>query len=131
MTKFGKPYCNCLYKDVEIDEGELHQLDSNLILPFHIEHIATSHATKVSTSGYDPSTAPPTVTINESAMNSDSSNSNHPDSYSTDIPVPSEIPFSSVVITDVDNVVSSSQLAAAAIHHLCKKGGAYIQILHD
>ena len=42
-----------------------------------------------------------------------------------------DIPFANVAITDVENVASSSQLAAAALRHLQKKGGAYIQIPHD
>ena len=103
------------HKDIEIDESVLRQLDSNPILPFHIEHMQTSHTTELSTSGYD------------------TSDRNLPtDTVEGEIAAPSEdIPFSSVVITDVDNVMSSSQLAAAAIRHMKKKGGGYFQIPHD
>ncbi len=41
------------------------------------------------------------------------------------------IPFQNVVITDVDANASSNELRAAAIRHIKKKGGGYIQIPHD
>ena len=93
---------NSLYKDIEIDEAVLSYLDTAPTLPFHVEHIVSSHATEVSTSGYDPSS---TAATEYPALHLCSSESD-------------DIPFSSVVITDVDNGVSSSQLAAAAIHHV-------------
>ena len=106
---------NRLYKDIEIDKSVLSHLDTNPVLPFHVEHIPLSHATEVSTSGY--------VESGSSAAVHDI----HTDrSAETD-----DIPFSSVVITDVDNVVSSSQLAAAAIHHMKRKGSSFLQIPHD
>ena len=108
---------NRLYKDIEIDEAVLHQLEADPVLPFHVEHVVNSHATDVSTAGYDNSTFSSTTSVPD------------PSDAPSD-PAP-EIPFASVVITDVDNIVSSSQLAAAAIRHLRKKGGAFLQIPHD
>ncbi|KAJ7200534.1 hypothetical protein GGX14DRAFT_571942 [Mycena pura] len=42
-----------------------------------------------------------------------------------------EVPFQSVVITDVDGHASSNELRAAAFRHVKKKGGGYIQVPHD
>lgn len=96
---------NRLYKDIEIDEGVLSCLDTQPALPFHIEHVNPSHATEVSTYGYNPSNAASTGDPGLHEISCDAA----------------DIPFSSVVITDVDNAVSSSQLAAAAIRHMKKK----------
>ena len=112
---------NYLYKDIEIDEGVLQQLDSGPILPFHVEHITPSQATENSTAGYNP------LASNTHLSGQDSENTGPSISSMIDLnPVNStsiaeEIPFASMVITDVENTVSSSQLAAAAIHHLHKK----------
>ena len=108
---------NRLYKHIEIDEAVLQQLEADPVLPFHNEHVVTSHATNVSTAGYDNSSL--------------SSTTSDPDPSDGPSDPASEIPFASVVITDVDNIVSSSQLAAAAIRHLRKKGSAFLQIPHD
>lgn len=97
---------NRLYKDLEIDEHVLAQLEHNPVLPFHIEHIMPSEATHRSTSGYDPSQA------SHSDCDGINVNATNCDNAGMDV---SEIPFSSVVITDVENVVGSSQLAAAAV----------------
>lgn len=41
------------------------------------------------------------------------------------------IPLQSIVITDVDCHASSNELRAAALRHVKKGGGGYIQIPHD
>ena len=108
---------NTLYKNIEINESVLSHLNTNLTLPFHVKHISPSHVTKVSTSGYDQSNT--------------TADSDAPDMHSSDSSETDHIPFSSVVITDVDNIVSSSQLAAAAFRHMKRKGGGFLQIPHD
>ena len=121
---------NTLYKDIVIDEAVLNHLDTNPALPFHVEHLVSSHATDVSTSGYDPSCS--STGSDPAPLTDPSSSSTGSDSAPlTDSADTGDIPFSSVVITDVENGVSSSQLAAAAIRHLRKKGGAYLNIPHD
>lgn len=42
-----------------------------------------------------------------------------------------EIPFERVVIADVCGHASSNELLMAAVHHVKKKGGGYIEIGHD
>ena len=114
---------NRLYKNIEIDEGLLTHLDSDPVLPFHVEHVTPSLAMERSTDGYDPS----------QGLSFETSDTGNLDSFvptnSTD--VNPEVLFASVLITDVDNAVSSSQLAAAAIRHLRRKGGGYLQIPHQ
>lgn len=114
---------NHLYKDIKIDEAVLRELDANPCLPFHIEHIVPSHVTESSTSGYDPS---------GSQILHDDINTGQcqPNANENNLSAP-EIPFASVVILDIENVISSSQLAVAAIRHMRKKGGAYLQVPHE
>ena len=113
---------NRLYKDIEIDEGVLHQLDSTPLLPFNIEHISPSRGINASTSGYDPSASHVISNNTTGSAETCTDGNNLGDA---------EIPFSSVVISDMENIVSTSQLAAAAIRHMWKKGGAYLQVPHD
>lgn len=42
-----------------------------------------------------------------------------------------QVPFQNVVITDVDGHAPSNELRAAAVRHLKKKGGGYIEIPHE
>ena len=117
---------NHLYKDIEIDDSVILQLQSNPVLPFHIEHINSSHATDASTSGYDPSCEDNTSHSANSTICSDPLGTMFP------APPPDpDVSFPSVVIREIENTVSSSQMAAAAICHLKKKGGGYLQIPHD
>ncbi|KAJ6555791.1 hypothetical protein B0H19DRAFT_1210746 [Mycena capillaripes] len=99
---------NHLYKDIRINEECLQQLEENPVLPFSIEHIRPNAANEASTARYDA-----TPSTDESANKSD------------------EVPFQSVVITDVDGHASSNELRAAAFRHVKKKGGGYIQVPHD
>ncbi|KAJ7732240.1 hypothetical protein DFH07DRAFT_682269, partial [Mycena maculata] len=98
---------NPLYKDITINEDCLQQLEENPILPFNIEHVKSSTANEAATSRYDSSPVPP---------------SSKPDD---------SIPFQNIVIADVDCHASSNELRAAALRHVQKKGGGYIQISHD
>ena len=43
----------------------------------------------------------------------------------------SHIPFENVLITDIDAHAPANELHAAAVQHIKKKGGAYIQVPHD
>jgi hypothetical protein len=42
-----------------------------------------------------------------------------------------DIPFQNIVITDVDGHAPSHELRAAAVRHVKRKGGGYIQVPHD
>jgi hypothetical protein len=42
-----------------------------------------------------------------------------------------ETPFEKVVISDIHGHASSNELLAAAVHHVKKKGGSYIEIGHE
>ena len=102
---------NHLYKDVIIDHDMLNDLQQEQILPFHIEHILNTESSDSLTSHYDPS-------INLAQG-----------SHVT--PANNNIPFEKVVITDVDAHAPAHELRAAAVWHVKKKGGAYLQIPHD
>jgi len=97
------------YKDITINHGMLNQLDDQQILPFSIEHILPSQASDVLTSRYDSSD---TTESHSQAPNTD-------------------IPFQNVVITDVDAHAPANELRAAAVRHVAKKGGCYLEIPHD
>ncbi|EIM85237.1 uncharacterized protein STEHIDRAFT_59941, partial [Stereum hirsutum FP-91666 SS1] len=99
---------NPLYKDVEIDHNVLNSLENEQILPFHIEHVLPSNASDSLTSQYDAADA--------LAANAATS------STTTD---------TTAVITDVDGNAPSNQLRAAALRHVKKQGGAYVEIPHD
>ncbi|KAJ6531529.1 hypothetical protein DFH09DRAFT_1409330, partial [Mycena vulgaris] len=101
---------NPLYKDIKLNESCLQQLEANPVLPFSIEHIRPNAANEAVTSRYDSTPAP-----DKSAQPTDSAN----------------IPFQNVIIADVDCHASSNELRAAALRHVKKKGGGYIQIPHD
>ena len=90
----------------------LNQLDDNCILPFHVEHILPSSAGDTLTSCYDSSTP---LKL-ESALS---------------VPKNAITPFQNGVITDIDAHAPSNELWAAAIRHVKKKGGGYIEILNQ
>ena len=102
---------NQLYKDILIDNERLDRIPTDTILPFHVQHVLPNDAQDILTSRYDAS-----VSLENDASTEDQS----PD-----------IPFQNVVITDVDGHAPSNELRAAAIRHVKKKGGAYVQIPHD
>lgn len=100
---------NPYYKDITINHSMLDGLAARQILPVHVEHILPSHAEDVLTSRYDPSIP-----------------------LETNTPAAHEpVPFQNVVITDVDGNAPANELRAAAVRHIKKKGGGYIEISHD
>jgi hypothetical protein len=100
---------NHLYKDTQLNEACLRQLEENPVLPFSIEHIQPSAANEASTARYDPTPVP----------SDNSTDQAH------------GIPCQNVVITDVDGHASSNELRAAAFRHVNQKGRGYIQVPHD
>jgi hypothetical protein len=100
---------NPLYQDIKINEECLQQLEENPILPFNIEQVRATSANSAATSRYDSSPEP-----DSSAKTRDE-----------------DVPFQSIVITDVDCHASSNELRAAALRYVKKSGGGYIQIPHD
>jgi len=102
---------NHLYKDIVIDHEMLNSLHQEQILPFHVEHVLNNDASHTLTSHYDPS-----INLAEGIRNNAQNNDIH---------------FDNVVITDVDAHAPAHELRAAAVRHVKKKGGAYLQIPHD
>lgn len=102
---------NPLYKDVRLNEDCLAELEKNPVLHFSIELIHLNAANEAATDRYDSTSTP----------GADSSEQ-------TGTPT---IPFQNVVIADIDCHASSNELCAAALRHVKKKGGGYIQIPHD
>ncbi|KAJ7031866.1 hypothetical protein C8F04DRAFT_959675, partial [Mycena alexandri] len=93
---------NHLYSEIPIDRPLLDSLPDETILPFHIQHIIPSSGLDATTSDYE-------------ILN----------------PPPSNIPFQSVVVTDVDGNAPSKDLRAAALRHMKKPGSNYIELPHD
>ncbi|KAJ7127742.1 hypothetical protein C8R44DRAFT_529044, partial [Mycena epipterygia] len=99
---------NPLYSDIKINEDCLQHLEKNSVLPFNVEHIRANAANDTATSRYDSNQAPDPST--------------RPDAF---------IPFQNIMIADVDCHASSNELRAAALRHVKKRGGGYVQIPHD
>lgn len=111
---------NTLYESVDINQEHLSQLPVHGMLPYVIQHIEDSSATDSLTSRYDTSEEPDQLLDAET----DSSNA---------CPAPNTGPsnvFHRVVVTDVDGRAPPNELRAAAIRHIKKKGGGYVQIPH-
>ena len=92
------------YKDIKINEAVLEQLETNPVLPFHVEHVLNSDHMEERTSRYDESPLTP-----------------HP-------AAPGEYPFPSVVVTDIKGEATTRQQRAAALKHLKTKGKSYIAV---
>ncbi|THU77749.1 hypothetical protein K435DRAFT_586584, partial [Dendrothele bispora CBS 962.96] len=105
---------NRLYKDIEINNQVLNNLPENYVLPVHIEHIPANNSLDTLTSRYDSISEPDRST----------------EPVSGDASANAQVPFESVVITDVDGNASANELRAAAMSHV-KKGGAYVQVAHE
>jgi hypothetical protein len=86
-------------------------LPSDAILPFHIQHVVPNDAHKSLTSHYDAA-----ATLETDFMDTQAS---------------TQVSFQNVVITDVDGRAPPNERRAAAVRHIKKKGGAYVQIPHD
>ncbi|KAJ7090159.1 hypothetical protein C8R44DRAFT_545206, partial [Mycena epipterygia] len=102
---------NPLYRDVSLNEECLQHLETNPVLPFKIEHIQPSPANEAATARYDTTPGPETPPISAQSESQ-------------------PIPFQNV-IADVNCHASSNELRAAALRHVKKRGGGYIQIPHD
>jgi hypothetical protein len=103
---------NTHYKDITIDHSGLDKLADEQILPVHVEHVRSSHGSDLATSRYDSSLP-----------------------LETDVPMPStvsdSVPFQNVVVTDIDGHAPANELRAAAVRHVKKNGGGYVEIPHD
>jgi hypothetical protein len=99
------------YKDITINKTVLNDLDDHQILPVHVEHVLPNCASETLTSCYD-SSVPLQDTLPPASANN-------------------TVPFQNVVITDVDGHAPSNELRAAAVRHVKKKGGGYVEIPHD
>ncbi|KAK0437113.1 uncharacterized protein EV420DRAFT_1280878 [Desarmillaria tabescens] len=100
---------NPLYRDIEINETVLQELDDNPNLPFVIQHILPSAAGDTLTLRYEASVDNPKVQL----------------------PVPDSVNFESIIIADVDFSSSSNNLKQATMRHIHKRGGGYIELTHD
>ncbi|KAJ7763352.1 hypothetical protein B0H16DRAFT_1661761 [Mycena metata] len=92
---------NHLYAKIPINRSILDALPDESVLPFRIQHILPSAGIDVTTSDYIPGSSSP------------------------------PIPFQSVVVTDVDGNAPSADLRAAALRHMNKPGGNYLELPHD
>ena len=110
------------YKDVLIDESILNSLPHEYTLPVHVEHVLPSDERDALTARYDG-------TVIENATSQE--NQNNPTAGDSETESKADIPFQNVVIADVDGNAPSNELRAAAIRHIKKKGGGYVEIPHD
>lgn len=102
---------NTHYKDILIDFEMLRKLPATQMIPVRVDHVVPNSSDDLLTSRYD-----------HLANNSPTART-----PSTE----EEPPFQNVVVTDVDGHAPSNELRAAALRHVKKKGGAYIDIPHD
>ncbi|KAG0694397.1 hypothetical protein DFH29DRAFT_985273 [Suillus ampliporus] len=98
---------NRLYKDVIIDHGALDELESEQLLPVHVQHVPVDKGEEMLTSRYDMDDLEPRMSP-ESAMS-----------------------FQNVVVSDVDVHAPSNELRAAALRYVKQHGGGYIEIHHE
>ncbi|KAJ6448504.1 hypothetical protein C8R47DRAFT_954097, partial [Mycena vitilis] len=110
---------NHLYADVPVNHEALAALPDDGILPFEIHHVIPDAAVESSTSEYVPGTGaahPPSAQVPALA----------------DILAapPSNVPFQSVVVANVDGNSPSNVLRKAALEHMRKPGSNYIELPH-
>ncbi|KAI1782878.1 hypothetical protein LXA43DRAFT_904714, partial [Ganoderma leucocontextum] len=109
---------NRLYAHVHIDDSNLAALPEDDVLPVHVEHVQPSAAQDALTSRYDLSGSPPQDDEDEDLHLSSRSLDSH------------QVPFSHVVVTDVDGRAPANELRAAAVRHIKEKGGGYLEVPH-
>ncbi|KAH9855238.1 hypothetical protein C2E23DRAFT_724926, partial [Lenzites betulinus] len=97
---------NPLYRSIEIDERRLEDIPIEGLLPYPTEHLPSVEASEAVTARYDSD-----ITMRDIERQ--------------------QVEFQKVVITDVDGHTPSSQLCAAAIRHIKRKGGGYVEMPHD
>ncbi|KAI9065777.1 hypothetical protein FKP32DRAFT_1567163, partial [Trametes sanguinea] len=104
---------NPLYSDVEIDVHRVQALPANGMLPHDVQFLHPTETTSATTARYDNAGV---GGVNEPSIeNLEGDN----------------VPFSKVIITDVDGRAPSNELKAAAIRHIKCKGGGYVSIPHE
>jgi len=99
---------NYLYRHITINSDVLDEINCVGHLPFHIEHSPLHHDNDALTSGY----------INDSPPHKNQINCE-------------DIPFESVLITNVDGHASSNVLRAVAIHHFNNVEKGYLDMPHN
>ncbi|EIM79424.1 uncharacterized protein STEHIDRAFT_69556, partial [Stereum hirsutum FP-91666 SS1] len=100
---------NPFYHDIDIDEDVLGTLSNDHagdIVPVHIETVSPKDVNDNLTSRYD--------NIN----------------FANNIDGDGDIPFQSIVVTNVDQHSTANELRTAALRHL-KKGSSYLSVAHD
>ena len=110
------------YKDVLINESILNSLPPEYTLPVHVQHVLPSDDRDALTARYDG-----TVTSDVQSTSKEDHSSHTTENFEPKV----DIPFQNVVITDVDGNAPSNELRAAAVRHIKKRGGGYVEIPHD
>jgi hypothetical protein len=95
-----------------INHDMLNELQDKQTLPVHIQHVLPDKSDEILTSRYDA----PSDVLEEMVYCSDSSGS--------------KVPFTNVVVTDVDVHAPANELWAAALQHVKQHGGGYIEVPH-
>lgn len=108
---------NPLYQDIVINEEIINSFPSESTLPVHIEHVLPCDDREALTARYDNS-----VTL----MPMSNDNSGEVSGASS-----IDTLFEKVVIANVNGNASTNELCAAAIRHMKKNNGGYIEIPHD
>jgi hypothetical protein len=114
---------NPLYKDIELNEVVIEEIQQTSELPFHVQHVLPSDAQDVLQSRYDECGGVPRDLENVASCEPQQSKENHESTQ--------EIPFEKVVISDIHGHASSNELLVATVCHVKKKGGSYIEVGHE
>ncbi|KAF8123673.1 hypothetical protein EV363DRAFT_1098050, partial [Boletus edulis] len=100
---------NPYYKDLRIDQSALDSLDSEDILPVHVEVVPPSVTSESLTARYDIDNSPIDSNLSENEV--------------TDV-------FESIVVTGVEPSAPPHVLRAAAMDHVMRQGKGYIHYPH-
>ncbi|KAH7931042.1 hypothetical protein BV22DRAFT_1101408 [Leucogyrophana mollusca] len=101
---------NKYYKDIEINNRVLDSLEDEHTLPVHIEHIIPSGTEDRFMSRYDANPQFPSRS--------------EPEEHAE------PLPFQNVVVANVDGNAPSNELRAAALRHVKRNAGGYVEIPH-